>query len=362
MSDQAEQPEQGPIQRKGSRLVYRDPNASVPPSQRLEQDERHPVLVFGSSDSGKSTLIMSIINAVEKSGRDGGVSVGLSFGNSFYAKRDAKAEAQRELAKDFFEAGSTNFILGREALETTQVDFPFFIPLDLRIKGSNLKPVKIAIMDGRGEWYEPHRTGAIPFKDLQDDIVEVLKNYSRGISIICAAPFSLGSSDEDNVQNSDAGLWASLGKYQELRSNPDDDAILFLLTKWDQKANPERDIEFSVLNGAEVVQVAVTRYERCWDAFRTLVIGGDDWEKRCFMQYSSCKFVEGKPSIPSDLQPEFLRYARTVANWIYGNARRFEFTVGRRVTDLPLNLFPDVVPKGTKFVSLSERFLRRIVS
>ncbi|HEV7659924.1 MAG TPA: hypothetical protein VGO55_08775 [Allosphingosinicella sp.] len=351
----------GPPPRKENRLVYRDPNASVAASQRLEQDERHPVLIFGSSDSGKSTLIMSIVNAIEKSGDDGSVGVGLSFGNSFYAKRDAKAEIQRELARTFFEADSTNFILGREKLETTQVRFPFFIPLDLRIKGSKLKPVKIAIIDGRGEWYEPHKTGTIPFKELQDDVIEVLRNYARGISVICAAPFSLGDTDQDNVSNSDAGLWAALSKYQELRSNADDDALLFLLTKWDQKANPGKDPDFTRLNGGDVVEIANGRYERSWNFFRTVSVGADDWEKRCFMQYSSCKFIEGKPNIPTELQPDFIRYARTVTNWIYGNARRFEFTIGRQVTELPLNLFPDVVPRGTRMVSLSERFLRRVV-
>jgi hypothetical protein len=350
----------GPPQRT-ARSVYRDLSAAVPGSQRLEDDERHPVIIFGSSEAGKSTLIMSIINALEKSGKDGDVGVGVSFGSSFYARRDPQAETQMDLARLFYDASSTNFIIGREALRRTTVDFPFFIPLDLRIRGSGMKPVKLAFLDGRGEWYEPERGGSATFRELQDYIVEVLKNYSRGMSIICVAPYSLAAGDEDNVQNSDAGLWAALGRYQELRPDSDDDALLFLLTKWDQAANPGRAEEFTHLDGDQVVEIAQKRYARSWHYFRNLRVGADDWEKRCFMQYSACRFVEGKPVIPPDLLDEFLRYPRTVANWIYGNARRFEFSVGRHVAELPLNLFPDVVPRTTKMVPLSERFLRRIV-
>jgi hypothetical protein len=360
-SDPNAQPaDAGPIQPRKPSSVYRDPSAAVPGSQRLEEDERHPVVIFGSSKAGKSTLIMSIINALEKSAKDGGVGVNVSFGSSFYAKRDAMAQAQLDIARNFYDAASTNFIIGREALETTQADLPFFIPLDLRIRGSGLRPVKIAIMDGRGEWYEPDKTGIAPFRDLQKYIVEVLKNYSRGMSIICVAPYSLGSTDEDNVQNSDAGLWAALNKYQELRSESDDDALLFLLTKWDQVASPGKVAEFTHLDGEHVAEIAARRYRRSWNNFLTARVGADDWEKRCFMQYSSCRFVEGRPWIPPELEDEFLRYPRTVMNWIFGNARRFEFSVGRQVTELPLNLFPDVIPRGTKMIPLSERFLRRI--
>jgi hypothetical protein len=360
-SDPNLRPDELPIPPRGPASVYRDPKAAVPGSQRLEEDERHPVIIFGSSQAGKSTLIMSIINALEKSGKDGDVGVEVSFGSSFYAKRDGMAQAQMDLARNFYDAASTNFIIGREALFTTQVEYPFFIPLDLRIRGSGLKPVKIALMDGRGEWYEPVPDGAAPFHDLQKYIVEVLKNYSRGMSVICVAPYSLGSTDEDNVQNSDAGLWAALTRYQELRSESDDDALLFLLTKWDQAASPGKDPEFTDLEGGAVAEVAARRYVRSWNLFRNIRVGGDEWEKRCFMQFSACRFIEGRPSIPPDLQDEFLRYPRTVINWIYGNARRFEFTVGRYVTELPLNLFPDVIPRDTKIIPLSERFLRRLV-
>lgn len=357
-------PESGPIQPreiKEPRGVYRDPRAAVPGSQRLEEDERHPVIVFGSSMSGKSTLIMSMINALEKSGKDGDVGVGVSFGSSFYAKRDSFGQGQLEAARNFYEAASTNFIIGREALLSTQEKFPFFIPLDLRIRGVSLKPVKIAILDGRGEWYEPVTEGPTPFRDIQDYIIEVLKNYTRGMSIICVAPVSLDSTDEDNVRNSDAGLWAALQKYQELRSDSQDDALLFLLSKWDQLATPGREEEFTKLEGSEVVAVAEKRYTRAWHGFRNLRVGDDDWEKRCFMQFSACRFIEGRPAIPPDLQNDFLRYPRTVLNWIYGNARRFEFSVGKQVVEMPLNLFPDVIPKDTRLIPLSERFLRRIV-
>jgi len=352
----------GPIPTKDPRSVWRDRKAPLPPSQRLEDDERHPVLIFGSSEAGKSTLIMSMINALEKSGRDG-IGVDVSFGGTFYERRDATAENQLSLARTFYDAASTNYIIGREALKTTQIEDPFFIPLDLRIKGLGLKPVKIAIMDGRGEWYEPEQqlTAAGPFKEFRGDIVEVLKNYSRGISIIITAPYSLGDKDEHDVQNSDAGLWDALNKYHELRPESDDDSMLFLLTKWDQVASPGKDPEFTHLDGGRVAEIARMRYERAWARFCNIRVGGDEWEKRCFMQYSACKFIEGRPTLPLYLESEFLRYPRTVLNWIYGNARRFEFTVGRQVTELPLNLFPDVIPQGTKMVSLSERFLRRLV-
>ncbi len=331
------------------------------PSVRLEEDNRHPVLIFGSSQSGKSTLIMSLINALEKSGADGGVGVSHSFGHSFYAKRDARVELQRSYALEFYETGSHNWILGSQSLKTTQVDVPYFVPVDLTIKGRENDVVKIALLDGRGEWYEPLRTPiSSMYQELQQDIIEILKNYSHGLSVVCVAPYSLSHDNLHDTIDSDAGLLAALLKYEEARAPQDrqSDSFLFLLSKWDQVASPQRDKRFTTLFGNDVISEIEVRYKRAWDRFRNMPIGNDDWARRCFMQYSSCSFVDGKPRIQPHLVESYIRYPRTILNWIFGNARRFEDRLGESVNTAELVLFPDVMPPDTYYIPVSERFIR----
>ena len=193
-------------------------------SERLEEDNRHPVMIFGSSKSGKSTMIMSFINALEKSGRDGSVGVSATFGRSFYAKRDERTETLMKAASNFFDTAAHNFILGRQALIATQ-DLPYFIPIDLKIKGSESDAVKIALLDSKGELYEPNNptnvsAGAPLYREFSNDLIEIMRNYSRGISLICLAPYSLGEADLHDTANSDAGLFAALTRSYFIPTHP----------------------------------------------------------------------------------------------------------------------------------------------
>jgi hypothetical protein len=363
MSEDADNQPRGETRSPRVTVVPFKPDQVPSPSVRLEEDERHPVLVFGSSRSGKSTMIMSLINALEKAGREGGVSVSASFGRSFYAKRDARSDHQMQYARDFYETAAHNFISGRQALDSTQADVPFFVPIDLTVHGHEKGVVRIAILDSRGEWYVPSAESNVPmYQELKEDIVEVLKNYSHGVSIICVAPYSLSHDNAHDTVNSDAGLLAALVKYEEARELQDrhEDSFLFLLSKWDQVASPQRDRRFTRLMGADVVRELEERYGRSWDRFRSMPIGPNDWSRRCFMQYSSCSFVDGKPRIQPHLTADYLRYPRTLLNWLFGNARRYQGRQGDRVDKAELALFPDVLPPDPRLTPISERFLRWI--
>ena len=68
-----------------------------------------------------------------------------------------------------------------------------------------------------------------------------------------------------------------------------------------------------------------------------------------------------QPRIPDHLVDAYLRYPRTVLNWIYGNARRFELKEGDRTDHAQLVLFPDVVPRDVRMETVSEWILRAIV-
>ena len=348
-------------------VAYFDPDDAISsPSERLESDKRHPVLIFGASRAGKSTFIISLLQGLAKSAEsasDTSKSVDVSFGESFYEAADARASAQRDMARAFYDAARINHVLARQALETTQGSIPFFIPLDLRVVGSSMPPVRIALLDGRGEWYEPNKPGSdSAFKEFQKDILDVLQNYGKGLSVILVAPYSLSDHDRMDVKNCDSGLWKCLDRYGECRSNPDDDSMLMLLTKWDQFAKPtDRDGEFSITDGSEVADILSRRYEMTWPRFQTINVGNDEWSRRSFMQYSSCTFIDGRPYIPDHLESDFIRYPRTVANWIYENARRFRVEDRAGGIDLPMYLFDDVVDELRLKVSISQRFLRAII-
>lgn len=341
--------------------------AAVPSmSKRLEDDDRHPVLIFGSSQSGKSTMILSFINAIEKAGRDGSTGVHVSFGRSFYATRDQRAEDQMADARRFYDVATHFFISDQQKAAATQVAIPFFLPLDLHKRQDGARPVRLAILDGRGEWYLPNYAedgASFTFQNFDKDIVDVLRNYTRGISIICVAPFSHSDSDLHDTTDADAGLMNALDRYHELRPDAyrSQDSLLFLLSKWDQEAMPQSDQRFQSASGVDIVRIVEQRFARSWDRFRSLPIGPADWDRRSFMQYSSCQFIDGVPRIQSHLADSYHRYPRTVVNWMYGNARRFERVTDEAVERLQEALFADVAPEGSRLVPLPERFLRALV-
>lgn len=323
-------------------------------ADHLERTGRHPVIVFGIGASGKSTMLMSLIQALNRCSE-----VNIYLGDPIFPADDPEAEEAHEQAIIFFERDAQQFALG-EPVPPTRYEKPYFIPVDVQRK-SDGRTVRLALLEGKGEWYAPIRGGkGSMFPKFKQDIADLLSFYGESLSVLWVAPFSVGGSKEEDTQDSDLGLMGALNEYRKLRRAISQDFHLFLLTKWDCKAEPlADDPSFSVVTARKVEANLAERYPNSWPNYQGLALKTNG--RRFFMQYSSGHIVKNRVKVPPQRhRSSFDRYPRTVWNWLFGNA-----TLTQLDTDHPrerTTLFPDVLPQPRKPVTFTERISRVLLA
>ena len=351
-----------PEEKDKSNVVALAPKAgvSITLAQNLERTERHPVLIFGASRAGKTLMIISLIQALRTSGE-----VSVHLGEPVLDRADPRSAAKHKAARTLYERQTYTVDAGAAAA-STQAD-PFFVPIDVMPRNSQRPPVKFAFLDGRGELYEPNTAAELDFyKPLNEDVRDLLDNFSYGVTTIYMAPYSMGSEHDRDTREGDHGLLGVLEKYGDHRKMRSNDFHLFLLSKWDQYASPmDPNMLFDRPTPMQVDTVLRERYPLSWGAFQGLPLEGPAEDRRSFMQYSSGYFVKGNPQRPPlNFEPSFARYPRTVLNWLYGNALRFrakEIKTGRMYT-FRQTLFDDVVSPYATRVSVSEKLASLLTS
>ena len=322
-------------------------------ADHLERTRRHPVIVFGIGASGKSTMLMSLVQALNRCPE-----VNIYLGDPIFPEGHPEAAAEHEQAINFFERDAQKFAIG-ELVPATRHDRPFFIPVDVQ-RRSDGRTVRLALLEGRGEWYAPIRggTGSM-FPKFKEDIADIISFYGESLSVLWVAPFSVGGGKDEDTQDSDLGLKGAINEYRRLRQSIAQDFHLFLLTKWDCKAPPlADDAGFSVVTAAKVEQLLEERYPNSWPDYQGLTLKTTG--RRFFMQYSSGHIVQDRVKVPPQRhRSAFDRYPRTVWNWLYGNATLTQIDAdhGRERA----NLFPDVMPRPMRRASLGERLSRLLV-
>ena len=327
-------------------------------AQSLERTGRHPVLIFGSSRSGKSMLILSLIRALQRT-RD----IDVELGEPVFDRADPRSKDRHNFAKRFYDLENFRFQQGT-LLKATQDD-AFFVPVDVKPRNSTLPPIKLAFLDSRGEEYEPSVDEHADFyKELSPEIRDVLQNFSYGVTVIYVAPYSVGSTHDRDTLNSNFGLLGALRGYRELRRMRRNDFHLFLLSKWDQFASPmDGTTLFDHVGPTDVDALLTDRYPQAWGDFQSLPLEGEARDRRAFSQYSAGYFVDGLPATaPASFDASYLRYPRTVLNWLYGNATQFKVTDEDRAYTLRKILFDDVVPPSEPRVTLTDRMAALLTS
>ncbi len=328
-------------------------------AQHLESTQRHPVLIFGSSSSGKTSLLISLIQCLQTSG-----AVDVSLGRPIFDAADPRSAPRHRSAELIYGLDSYKVDAGGR-LASTQVDEPFFIPIDVQPRNSERPAVKLALLEGRGEGYEPNAAdGQDFFRAFSPEIKQLLETFSYGITVIYVAPYSNGSGHERDTTQSNFGLLGALDGYRTARAMRNCDFHMFLLTKWDQYAPPMNGSRlFENPWPTDVEHVLRDRYDRAWGKFQSLPLEGDARERRAFMQYTAGHFVDGRRSRPPELfASTYDRYSRTLVNWIYGNATQLaisgqQFSIGLRGV-----LFDDVVGDEITKITLSQRAASLLLS
>jgi hypothetical protein len=328
--------------------------------QRLIELKRHPVLLFGTTAAGKTNIIMSLLRALKAAQID------VRLGQQILPPSHPDAAIVHGNAREIVERKYEAFVHGREIRGTTEVAAPFFIPLDLQ-RSDESEPVRLAIMEGKGEWYEPSgELGGSLYQGLKREVVDVLSNYSDPITVVFVAPYAFDGHDGTRQRNSDIGLTGAIQAYRDARGFGSKDSLLFLLTKWDVFANPRHENPaFATVRGEQVRQLLSERYPDSWNAFQAIPRPLES-EGRWFMQYVSAFYGDSGVAVPPrDLAPLFERYPKTLANWIYGNATRETVTLSSgELHSREKVLFGDVIEPGPVEISILRRpiqfLLRRV--
>ncbi len=357
MGRQAPPPPPGPASQGGSSQpsARRESLRSASLAERLRASGRHPVILFGTSTSGKSTLLVSLFHCLNHNS-----DIGLQLGAPILDPASSDGKVMHEKAIELFERRVAAFDEG-EVLESTQLEQPFFVPVDVQPRDAS-QPVRFAFLEARGEWFDPSQEerGSI-YRGLKEEIVEILEHFSESISMLYVAPYSVAEVNIVGTRASDTGLTGAIHAYRTHREAIAQDFHLFLLTKWDQHAVPLADSpEFSRVRAKEVDRIITERYPKAWRAYQAMPLGGRI-VRRFFMQYTAGHIRGGMVREPPERHRRtFDRYNHTIWNWLYGNATQeadgdgYTFTRGE--------LFRDVAPRDATRMTFVERITSLILS
>lgn len=331
------------------------PSATVfPLGERLHKLGRHPVMLFGTTSSGKSTILMSFIANLMHN-----PDVSIKLGEPIYPSTNPMRQVEMEFAQDFFERRTEKFLHDKEVLTTTLTPSPLFIPIDIQ-RTRDETPTKFAFLEGQGEWYErSNQPKGTMYQDFRAEVADVLKFYDANLSAVFVAPCS-SLDNEKRMRDNDIGLMGALNAYQRYRSRQDEDSLLFLMTKWDVYANPLTNSRFGQLEPSDVSQVLDRQYPDSWRAFQAMPRPLRN-DRRFFMQYCAGYLVdEANHAPPAKQKDVFERYPRTLLNWLYGNATRTVSANGR--TSRERILFNDVVSPDAVRVRYIDRVTNFILA
>jgi|688.fasta_scaffold60380_2 hypothetical protein len=247
-------------------------------ANQLHELGYHPVILFGSSNSGKTSILLSLLAAARTRVE---FQTSIRLCDNIISGTSAYGQFLQNESRKFFESKVTNFILGTSAVQT-KVNLPFFIPIEFT--ASNGDTVNIAFMEANGEWFQPRRDneGSIFAAKNNASIETFMREFSGGMSFIYLLPFTqreIGSADgystaEDQAVT-DAGLAIQgvIDQYTGIRDGiASQDRHLLLVTKWDARSNsrdPASETLASVL--AEPVE-EVKSYLENHDKYRPAVV------------------------------------------------------------------------------------------
>ena len=319
----------------------------------LQSQGYHPVLIFGTRASGKSSLLASLFHHLQSDPESPAIAIS---GDPLLPLDTPYGKEVHESSLHFFNTVVDNFFNG-EAAPRTYNDVPFYIPFVLR--PNNGQPeVKIAFLESRGEWYHIDRQSRTLYPELRREVGDVYRKFSGALSILLIAPLVIGDVYQDEVdpdralaeqRSSDAALFGALQAYQSARGMREFDHHLFVLTKWDAHTKGLSSEEFSSPPNGVVENLIESRYPRAWQMF-----GAMQREVPQAMQYCS-GIMSGDVHAPTPphLRHKLSPFPRTLWNWLYANATNG----GNLLENLPIHSNDRSLPTNE---SLDRRVLRGI--
>ncbi len=289
----------------------------------LEINGYHPVMIFGTRASGKSTLLASIFNYIRTSTDSKSI---VLFGDPIVPLDNNYGLEVYDAAKEFFYNKVEDFMKGR-APAITQSKAPFFIPVIIR-PSNGLPEIKLAFLESAGEWYMPNSNLAGLYQPLKEEIESVYRNFTQSITLLLVAPYTTQAAftdlpqeevDSEEIRDSDSGLYGSLEKYQSMRFETyrQKDNYRFILTKWDVHTGGDIYHPDLANPSPQLISLKIKeRFPQSWVIFESM----GDGNNKAVMPYSAGFIAVNDVIInPDDLRLQMLRFPRTLLDWIYGN-------------------------------------------
>lgn len=282
----------------------------------------HPVMIFGTQASGKSSLLASLFNYLQNDPRSQAICL---LGEWILPIETKNGAAVASEVSRFFNRAVMNFNSGVAVPRTDHETIPYFIPVVLR--PNNGKPdIRIAFLESTGENYEIKTEEVNYFPALRAEVMDVYRNFPGSLSILVVAPYTLKDAytdqeiekpDDISFQLVDQALYAALQSYQRERRWLDMDNYMFVLTKWDVYTGGISNSEFTNPPNGLVEKVITERYRLSWNFYRSMRKKGNSNS----MQYSAGLITgDSVVQVPDKLKASINLFPRALWNWLYKNA------------------------------------------
>ena len=284
----------------------------------LLRDGFHPVLIFGTRATGKTTFLTSMLAFFTSMPE---LRVTLTLGDQLSGS-EAGALAHESAEKLFHQ--QVNEYLSGTAPVLNQDASPFFVPLELRKVGVR-SITKVALMESSGElWNISNKRNQV--QQLRAEILDIYKNYTKPLSVITVVPYAMsegytggdGRIDEAaEFKMSDASLLQTLQIYQQNRPSGIKDQFFFVLTKWDMHTNKIATEEFVRPSEEFVAELVEKRFPRAYSFFK-----GMTHEQGAKCTPYSAGLIGGTRilEVPRHLKPLLHQFPYRIWQWIYSNA------------------------------------------
>ena len=278
----------------------------------------HPVLIFGTAATGKTTFLTSMLSFFTST-PDVGVTITLGDPIST-TEVGLKAH---ESSEKLFHLQVNNYLNGLAPVQNQEA-FPFFVPVELRSR-RNHELTRIALMESSGElWSVAMKKNFV--QELREEIIDVYINYPYPITVIMVVPYAMSEgytgnnsseNDKSTFRDSDIALHQTLQVYQRYRPPHIRDNFYFVLTKWDLHTQVLASEEFLNPDDELVRELVRERFPRAFGHFENMA---DEDLAQC-TPYSAgliggTKILE----IPKNLKPALDEFPYRLWRWIYANA------------------------------------------
>lgn len=304
-------------------------------ARAMQDGNYHPVVLFGTNFSGKTSLLMSLFASLAAEPK---LEAGLALCDPILGSGSRIGRLLHEDAVHTFDVKTQAFLEGEQILKTA-VSLPFFIPVEFRPAG---KPsVRFAFLESNGEWYRPLRDRTTKWNDvkqaypgLRAEIEDFISNFQGPITFLYLLPYTQTDvyADKDNPLDSDEIGSASLAikgviqSYDKIRAtHRGEDFHLMLVTKWDAHNIRDPDRASAVEEDrAALIDFCNQRYGQALAAFQGLEI---DAGHRSLNAYcAGIMGTKGRLHLKSDdeLTAVVLGYPIRLWRWLYRNALHAE--------------------------------------